>query len=197
MGMSSVPWTKLAASPEEYIEKSIPMKGQLREPSYIIRANIEAIYEYWYGLQDKEEIPLQFFRHKKAGVTIERGKSKGHWMSPGNDGSESGEECDDLVQMEDETNNETDDETKDEIEDETKDRKDKDGELETKVKGNGKALKEQETPVRGESICPTSPAAASNWTEYLAALSNYPGYVKALKLLAHAVSFCLFQQAKC
>ena len=118
MGMSSVPWTKLAASPEEYIEKSIPMKGQLREPSYIIRANIEAIYEYWYGLQDKEEIPLQFFRHKKRSATNERGKSAGGWVSPGSDGSELGDETKDKAKGE--TEDEAEDGTEDETEDGTK-----------------------------------------------------------------------------
>jgi hypothetical protein len=94
---SQVPWTKLQGDPAAIIENGIPPTGILRELLRMIRPDLEAIYDYWYGKQEKGETPLTFKDMRLAGIKGSKAIAK-RWVSPSD--SEEDDEADEEIPRE-------------------------------------------------------------------------------------------------
>jgi hypothetical protein len=59
-GTASVPWGQIEATSAKIISHGAPSHISLKEPSYMTRSNVAAIYDYWYEKQADDQVPLSF-----------------------------------------------------------------------------------------------------------------------------------------
>jgi hypothetical protein len=201
---SQVPWTLLQQTPEKLIQHGIPPTGLLREPSRMTRHDAVSIYDFWYGLQEKEETPLTFHRAEKSANKAKRRTAKPYMSTSegdGEDGLQEGEYGEEEGREIVTRSRSVKKKVGEEVGTEEEEREvglamevDSDGDDFAKGGTGGKGGRAGEKGKAKEAAPahPESPAAATDKLAYLFNLSTNGDYLKALTLIDYAVSVASF-----